>query len=90
MEIIASLDKGKKSLKNDNTTLGNRATGITRFNRKLMKEVQLGVLMDESIEKQIDAARSRNEEPEKIKFVAEEILFPLRQRIMDMQRMNPS
>ena len=55
--------------------------------RKLMKEVNLGSLMDESIERQIDAARARDEDPEKIKFVAEEILFPLRQRIMDMQQM---
>ena len=87
VEIIASLDKGKKSLKNDNTTLEIEQQALRDLTRKLMKEVQLGVLMDESIEKQIDAARSRNEEPEKIKFVAEEILFPLRQRIMDMQQM---
>ena len=87
VEIIASLDKGKKSLKNDNTTLEIEQQALRDLTRKLMKEVQLGVLMDESIEKQIDAARSRNEEPEKIKFVSEEILFPLRQRIMDMQQM---
>ena len=87
VEIIASLDKGKKSLKNDNTTLEIEQQALRDLTRKLMKEVQLGVLMDESIEKQIAAARSRNEEPEKIKFVAEEILFPLRQRIMDMQQM---
>ena len=87
VEIIASLDKGKKSLKNDNTTLEIEQQALRDLTRKLMKEVQLGVLMNESIEKQIDAARSRNEEPEKIKFVAEEILFPLRQRIMDMQQM---
>jgi len=87
VEIIASLDKGKKSLKNDNTTLEIEQQALRDLTRKLMKEVQLGVLMNESIEKQIDAARSRNEEPEKIKFVSEEILFPLRQRIMDMQQM---
>ena len=87
VERIASLDKGKKSLKNDNTTLEIEQQALRDLTRKLMKEVQLGVLMDESIEKQIDAARSRNEEPEKIKFVSEEILFPLRQRIMDMQQM---
>ena len=43
--------------------------------------------MDESIEKQIEAAKARNEDPEKIKFVTEEVLFPLRQRFMDMQQM---
>lgn len=87
VEIIASLDKGKKSLKNDNTTLEIEQQALRDLTRKLMKEVNLGALMDESIEKQIEAARARNEDQEKIKFVAEEILFPLRQRIMDMQQM---
>lgn len=87
VEIIASLDKGKKSLKNDNTTLEIEQQALRDLTRKLMKEVNLGALMDESIEKQIEVARARNEDPEKIKFVAEEILFPLRQRIMDMQQM---
>lgn len=43
--------------------------------------------MDESIEAQIEAAKARNEDPDKIRFIAEEILFPLRQRIMDLQQM---
>ena len=37
-----------------------------------MREVQLGALMDESIERQIELARARNEDPEKLKFVSEE------------------
>ncbi len=86
-DIIASLEKGKHSLKNDNTTLEIEQQALRDLTRKLMKEVQLGILMDESIEKQFEEAKSRNEDPEKIKFVAEEILFPLRQRIMDMQQM---
>jgi uncharacterized protein YaaN involved in tellurite resistance len=31
--------------------------------------------------------KARNEDPEKVKFVTEEVLFPLRQRFMDMQQM---
>lgn len=85
-DIIVSLDRGKATLKNDNTTLEIEQQAMRDLTRKLMKEVQLGSLMDEAIEKQIEAARSRNEEPEKIKFVSEEVLFPLRQRIMDMQQ----
>jgi uncharacterized protein YaaN involved in tellurite resistance len=87
VDIIDSLEKGKKSLKNDNTTLEIEQQALRDLTRKLIKEVNLGALMDESIEKQIEAARARNEDPEKVKFVAEEILFPLRQRIMDMQQM---
>jgi len=43
--------------------------------------------MDGTITDQIEMANARNEDPEKIKFITEEIQFPLRQRIMDMQQM---
>lgn len=86
-DIIVSLDIGKTTLKNDNTTLEIEQQAMRDLTKKLMKEVQLGSLMDESIEKQIEAAKARNEDPEKVKFVTEEVLFPLRQRIMDMQQM---
>jgi uncharacterized protein YaaN involved in tellurite resistance len=85
-DIIVSLDRGKTTLKNDNTTLEIEQLAMRDLTRKLMKEVQLGSLMDEAIEKQIGAAMARNEESEKIKFISEEVLFPLRQRIMDMQQ----
>ncbi len=86
-DIIVSLDIGKTTLKNDNTTLEIEQQALRDLTKKLMKEVQLGILMDESIEMQIVAAKARNEDPEKVKFVTEEVLFPLRQRIMDMQQM---
>ena len=86
-DIIVSLDKGNATLKNDNTTLGIEQQAMRDLTKKLMKEIQLGTLMDESIEKQIEAAKARNEDPEKVKFVTEEVLFPLRQRFMDMQQM---
>ena len=86
-DIIVSLDKGETTLKNDNTTLEFEQQAMRDLTKKLMKEIQLGTLMDESIEKQIEAAKARNEDPEKVKFVTEEVLFPLRQRFMDMQQM---
>lgn len=86
-DIIVSLDKGKTILKNDNTTLEIEQQALRSLTKKLMKEIQLGTMMDESIETQIEAAKARNEDPENVKFVTEEILFPLRQRIMDMQQM---
>jgi uncharacterized protein YaaN involved in tellurite resistance len=85
-EIIESLDKGETTLKNDNTTLEIEQQAMRDLTKKLMKEIQLGTMMDESIEKQIEAAKARNEDPEKVKFVTEEVLFPLRQRFMDLQQ----
>ncbi|MEI6104371.1 MAG: toxic anion resistance protein [Methanothrix sp.] len=85
-DIIVSLDKGKITLKYDNTTLEIEQQAMRDLTKKLMKDVQLCTLMDESIEKQIEVAKARNEDPEKVKFVTEEVLFPLRQRFMDMQQ----
>ncbi len=86
-DIVVSLDKGKATLKNDNTTLEIEQQTLRDLTKKLQKEIQLGVLMDESIELQIEAANLRNEDTDKIRFITEEVLFPLRQRVMDMQQM---
>lgn len=86
-DIIASLEKGKATLKNDNTTLEIERQTLRDLTKKLTKEVEMGTSMDEAIAKDIEAANSRNEDPEKIKFITEEVQFPLRQRVMDMQQM---
>jgi uncharacterized protein YaaN involved in tellurite resistance len=86
-DIIASLEKGKTTLKNDNVTLEIERQTLRDLTKKLTKEVEMGTLMDESIANQVDMAKERSEDPEKIKFISEEIQFPLRQRVMDMQQM---
>lgn len=86
-DIILSLDKGKTILKNDNTTLEFEQQALRELTKKLQKEIQLGVLMDEEIESQIEAAKLRTESEDKIRFITEEVLFPLRQRVMDLQQM---
>ena len=86
-DIIISLDKGKIVLKNDNTTLEFEQQSLRELTKKLQKEIQLGMLMDQEIETQIEAAKLRSESEEKIRFITEEVLFPLRQRVMDLQQM---
>ncbi len=86
-DIITSLDKGKTVLKNDNTTLELEQHTLRELTKKLQKEIQLGMLMDEEIERQIEAAKLRGESEDKIRFITEEVLFPLRQRVMDLQQM---
>ncbi|MFD0671078.1 toxic anion resistance protein [Cohnella sp. GCM10027633] len=86
-DIIVSLDKGKIVLKNDNTTLLFEQQTLRELTKKLQKEIQLGTLMDTEIEMQIDAAKARGESEDKIRFITEEVLFPLRQRVMDLQQM---
>lgn len=86
-DIISSLEKGKTTLKNDNTTLEIERQTLRDLTKKLAKEVEIGSSMDEAIAKDIELANTRNEDPEKIKFITEEVQFPLRQRVMDMQQM---
>jgi uncharacterized protein YaaN involved in tellurite resistance len=86
-DIVKSLDKGSKILKNDNTTLLSEEAALSDLTKKLNADIEMGRQMDAAIEQQILAAEAEGRDPEKIKFVREEILFPLRQRIMDMQQM---
>ena len=86
-EIVESLDKSTKVLQNDNTTLLNEENYLRQVTNKLLADIELGKQMDASIEAQIQTAEIEGVDEEKIAFVREEILFPLRQRIMDMQQM---
>ncbi len=86
-DIIVSLDKGRSTLKNDNTTLEFEQQALRELTKKLQKEIQLGMLMDTEIETQLEAAKQRQESEDKIRFITEEVLFPLRQRVMDLQQM---
>ncbi|MCC3371538.1 toxic anion resistance protein [Cohnella sp. REN36] len=86
-DIVVSLDKGRVTLKNDNTTLEIEQQTLRDLTKKLQKEIQLGMMMDQSIEAQLEAAKQREEDPDKIRFITEEVLFPLRQRVMDLQQM---
>lgn len=57
-DIIISLDKGKTVLKNDNTTLEFEQQALRELTKKLQKEIQLGMLMDQEIETQLEAAKA--------------------------------
>jgi len=86
-DIIISLDKGKATLKNDNTTLDIEEDAIRELTKKLNKELELGIALDEQVSALLDRESAAGGDDDKIRFVTEEILFPLRQRIMDMQQM---
>lgn len=85
--IIKSLDKSRTVLENDNTTLLAEEDELRAITKKLMTDIELGKKMDESLEEQIREAEINGVDPDKIQYVKEEILFPLRQRVMDMQQM---
>ena len=86
-DIITSLDKGKKTLTNDNITLELEEEALREITKKLRAEIELGVIMDEKVTQAIEHAAKIGEPEEKVRFVTEEVLFPLRQRVMDLQQM---
>jgi uncharacterized protein YaaN involved in tellurite resistance len=85
--IIKSLDKGKAVLKNDNTTLSIEQSALRELSKKLAHEIEMASLMDNFIEEKLNEAQAQNMDGDKVKFIQEEVLFPLRQRITDMQQM---
>ena len=86
-DILLSLDKGKATLKNDNTTLDLEEDAMRDLAKKLNEELALGIAMDEMISERIERAQADGEDESKIRFATEEIQFPLRQRVMDLQQM---
>lgn len=86
-KIFYKLERGRKGLEDDNKTLVSEQKVIRTLTKKLHKEVQLGTWMAEELEEQIEAASDRNEDPEKIRYIKEEILLPLRQKIKDLLQM---
>jgi uncharacterized protein YaaN involved in tellurite resistance len=82
--ITRSLENGRDQLQRDNTTLVEDQKQMRESSKKLEQAVRLGQLMDQKIQYKLD--REIPKEDPKHKFVSEELLFPLRQRIIDLQQ----
>ncbi|MEM9531906.1 MAG: toxic anion resistance protein [Pseudomonadota bacterium] len=82
--IIRSLEDGKDTLSRDNITLQQDQKFMREVTRKLEKAAKLGQLLDHRISHALE--RELVSLPDKARFVQEELLFPLRQRIMDLQQ----
>ena len=82
--IINSLEAGREQLKRDNVTLADDQEAMRSLTKKLEKTVQLGQLVDKRLQDVLDTEISQ--EDGRYKFIAEELLFPLRQRIQDLQQ----
>jgi len=82
--IVNSLQQGREQLRRDNVTLGEDQGQMRGLTLKLERQIKLGQLIDQKLSGKlggdIPAGDIRH------KFVQEELLFPLRQRIMDLQQ----
>lgn len=82
--ITRSLENGRDQLLRDNITLQEDQKHMNETAKKLEHAIKLGQLMDAKIQYKLD--REITKEDPKHKFVSEELLFPLRQRIIDLQQ----
>ncbi|MBU6950077.1 MULTISPECIES: toxic anion resistance protein [unclassified Hahella] len=82
-DIVATLKDGKSQLERDNVTLRNDQKRMRELTFLLQDYIKLGQLLDRQLTSQVE----RQEDEEKRKFLEEEVLFPLRQRIIDLQQM---
>ena len=85
--IVKTLDKGKGILKNDNTTLEIEQATMRDLTKQLAQKIELGTQLDAYLTNEVENAKASNVSEERIKFVEEEILFPLKQRIMDFHQL---
>jgi uncharacterized protein YaaN involved in tellurite resistance len=82
--IMRALEEGKKVLQRDNVTLAQDQKAMRELTHRLQKTIELGMLIDRkfayALEREVAA-----EDPRR-RFIEDEILFPLRQRIQDLQQ----
>lgn len=81
--IIRSLELGSEQLKRDNITLTEDQRSMRELTKRLEHQIELARLLDQKLQYKLDR---EIQEDDKRKFVEEELLFPLRQRIIDLQQ----
>ena len=86
-DIVRSLDRGKATLTADNTTLELEEAAMRDLTKKLSEKDDIAMQLDRSLTTEIERRKAQNEDEKLVKFVEEEVLFPLRQKVMDFQQL---
>lgn len=83
-DIVKSLKDGREQLTRDNKTLNDDQIRMRELTFELQDYITFAQVLDSKIEK---AAKSvETTDVDKFKFLQEELLFPLKQRIIDLQQ----
>lgn len=86
--IVQSLERGRLTLKNDNTTLELEEDSMRELTKQLNQQIVLATDLDNYLTASVEKAKAEGtSDPERIKFVEEEVIFPLRQKILDFQQL---
>ena len=86
-DIVKSLEKGKSTLINDNTTLELEEASMRGITKQLNQKIEMGTALDNYLSNALAQKKIEGGDEEKVRFIEEEVLFPLRQRIMDFQQL---
>ncbi|WFE70816.1 toxic anion resistance protein [Halomonas sp. M1] len=81
--IIEELESGRDMLHRDNLTLSDDQQALTNILAELNRQVALGRMIDRRL---CDEIAARDGVDPRRHFLEEELLFPLRQRILDLQQ----
>ncbi|MBR2512572.1 MAG: toxic anion resistance protein [Halomonas sp.] len=81
--IIEELESGRDMLHRDNLTLSDDQQALTNILAELNRQVALGRMIDRRL---CDEIAARDGDDPRRHFLEEELLFPLRQRILDLQQ----
>ncbi|MDA3920869.1 MAG: toxic anion resistance protein [Salinisphaera sp.] len=81
--IIRDLESGKDMLRRDNLTLADDQEALRASLQQLTRQIELGRLIDRRLG---TAIAELDKDSAKRGFIEEELMFPLRQRIVDLQQ----
>ena len=86
-EIVKSLDKGRDTLRKDNVTLELEAGSMRELTKQLNQRVAMATDLDAYLTDAVERYRAQGGDEDRIRFLEEEVIFPLRQKIMDFQQL---
>jgi uncharacterized protein YaaN involved in tellurite resistance len=81
-EIVQSMVNGKNRLARDNAILGDEQRQMRATTLRLEQAIMLGLYLDQ----RLDAEIVKTGDEERRRFLQDELLFPLRQRVQDLQQ----
>ncbi len=83
--VMVSLKRGRDTLAADNVELERQEVSLVKDSQTLAKELDMANQLEVALNDAIDRAEEEGVDPEKVRFVRQEILFPLEQKRQDLQ-----
>ena len=83
--VMVSLKHGRDTLASDNVELERQEVTLLKDSQTLAKELDVANQLEVALTDAIERAEAEGVDPEKVRFVRQEILFPLEQKRQDLQ-----